>query len=248
MKYRRPKVLSRNHSCNGLRRTLDRTPYRVIVRLGSVTERDADLHINTVQAVKNSSSKFIMKTLFENHNVNQALWYKDLTNVEFPLVAKKHYGRQGIGMVLIKDEKELEEFVSSNNIDRYVIEKFYNYSREYRVHISDLGEIMSWRKLRRSNSTERWFFNSHNCNWVSSNHELFNKPDNWEDIIEHCSRALKATGLNLGACDVRVNKKGDFIICEINSAPALGELGIEQYRDHLNKLIQWKIQDASQDL
>lgn len=252
----RPVVLSKNHSCDGLRRQLDRThKKRVVVRLGSTTEREADVHINTTRAVRNSSSKPIMKGLFRENDVNQAEWcdLRDVTKVDdksvsydkesikFPVVAKKYFGKQGEGMFLIRTKKDWDEFTKKVE-GRYIIEKFYNYSREYRIHISELGEIMSWRKLRRNDATERWFFNSHNCNWVGENHESFNRPSNWEEIVEHCSRALKATMLDIGACDVRVNKEGKFIICEINSAPALGEQGVEVYKEHLNKLIKCQLQ------
>lgn len=252
---KRPIVLSKNYTCNGLRRTLNRTNKRVIIRLGSVTEREADIHINTVQAVKNSSSKFIMKNLFDEAGINHADWFihsdvigsnekgistKEKT-IEYPIVAKLYFGKQGKGMYLIRNLEDYLKFMNEKPSGKYIIEKYYNYAKEYRIHVSKLGHVMSWRKLRRSDSTERWFFNSHNCNWVSENHELFDKPKTWENIIEQCISALNATKLSIGACDVRVNKKGEFIICEINSAPSLGENGVEIYKEHLNHLIQWEI-------
>jgi glutathione synthase/RimK-type ligase-like ATP-grasp enzyme len=97
---------------------------------------------------------------------------------------------------------------------------------------------MAWRKLRRSDAEERWFFNSSNCNWVSPNHELFNIPSTWESIVNDCKRAITCTGLDIGAVDVRVAADGKYIVLEVNSAPALGEQGIEIYRVMINKLLK----------
>jgi len=44
-------------------------------------------------------------------------------------------------------------------------------------------------------------------------------------------------------CDVRVNKKGEFKIIEINSACALAEVTAAAYKAELTKLIQNKIKN-----
>lgn len=99
---------------------------------------------------------------------------------------------------------------------------------------------MSWRKLRKSDAKERWFFNSSNCNWISPEHELFNRPNNWANIERDCIQAMIAVGLDIGAVDVRVQSKDnpEYIILEVNSAPALGEQGIEIYKNEIIKLIE----------
>lgn len=80
----------------------------------------------------------------------------------------------------------------------------------------------------------------------------FDRPSNWKDIEKHCVKALKAVGLDIGACDVRVQSgKGkysdnpDFIIVEINSAPSFGEVTLEKYKKELNRLIEKKYNERS---
>jgi glutathione synthase/RimK-type ligase-like ATP-grasp enzyme len=55
---------------------------------------------------------------------------------------------------------------------------------------------------------------------------------------------VNSTGLDIGAVDIRVqsNTQRDpkFIVCEINSAPALGDLGIIKYKEVITKLINNK--------
>ena len=88
---------------------------------------------------------------------------------------------------------------------------------------------------------ERWFFNNHNCNWVSEKHELYNKPSTYNEICKECLKALNAVGLDIGGCDVRVDKKGNFIIIEINSACSLGDVTANVYKAELTKLLTNKI-------
>ena len=66
-------------------------------------------------------------------------------------------------------------------------------------------------------------------------------------MCEAACNCLEATGLDMGAVDIRVqsNREGNrnshrFIVCEINSAPALGQDGVVEYRKVIKKLIKIK--------
>jgi hypothetical protein len=100
---------------------------------------------------------------------------------------------------------------------------------------------MSWRKLRREGSDDRWFFNSSNCNWVNPQHALFDRPTNWNDVVRSSIDAMKAVGLDIGAVDVRIQSSSQktpaYIVCEVNSAPALGDQGIEAYKNTIIKIL-----------
>jgi D-alanine-D-alanine ligase-like ATP-grasp enzyme len=106
---------------------------------------------------------------------------------------------------------------------------------------------MAWRKLRKEDTAEdkRWFFNSENCNWVGNDHELFDEPTNMVEIIEDCKKAMVATGLDIGCFDVRVQtskkKIPEYILVEVNSAPALMEKGIAAYMAQLVKVFNYKV-------
>jgi glutathione synthase/RimK-type ligase-like ATP-grasp enzyme len=68
---------------------------------------------------------------------------------------------------------------------------------------------------------------------------LFCKPNNWDNIVAACINAKNAVGLDIAAIDVKVQSKDNpnFIILETNSAPALGEIGVNKYKELLNKYI-----------
>ena len=100
---------------------------------------------------------------------------------------------------------------------------------------------------------ERFYRNDSNCVWYLESNPGFDKPLNWDDIVEECINAIKAVGLDIGACDVlvqsAVDKNGDtrtspsFIICEVNSAPAFGTITLEKYIKEIPKVLRSKFEE-----
>jgi hypothetical protein len=233
------------------------------------------IEVNTIEAVENSRSKLRMKSCFYEARtksggelIPQANWWdyfdktdkgelifnnsveeteSKLSELPYPLVAKRVFGFQGRGMSLIEDERGLLAWLRNHpTLDGWYFEKFYNYAREYRLHVGrGVGVFLSWRKLRTKDAKDRWFFNSTNSDWVGEQHRLFDRPRCWKAMEKAAVAALESTGLDIGAVDIRVqsNKNCDhpkFIVCEINSAPALGELGVQKYREVIKTIIDNK--------
>ena len=75
--------------------------------------------------------------------------------------------------------------------------------------------------------------------------EQFDKPETWSDIVADCEVAMYGCGLDFGACDVRVNKAGDWKIIEINSAPSFGEITEQKYREVIPHIVNLKAQTTN---
>jgi len=241
-------IRTKNPSAAPLRRSIV-VPCRAVVRLGSRTHLElprGTIEVNSIESIENSRDKLRMKECFSRFDVPQALYYTleevaaqgHLDEIPFPLVGKAIIGFKGHGMVLINNIDELESFLRTHN-NHFFLEKFYGYAREYRIHATQDHAFLSWRKLRKSDATERWFFNSTNCNWVGESHELFHKPSNWSELEAAAVNAVRAVGLDIGCADIRVQSKDtpEFIVCEVNSAPALSEIGLEAYRNEIQQII-----------
>lgn len=279
-KYFYLKILSRHPSINNLRRAI-KVPKNCLYRHGSVTENNTiKLQINSIESVKNSSSKFLMKNLFLEHNVcsPEYFFYKNnnlylqLKNkkeklipkeeINFPLVAKLNFSSRGRGMVLLKDLKEYNDFIKTKFRIGYYFEKYYNYNREYRLHITKDGCFYACRKMLKSDIpiTNRWYRNDLNCVWITQYTQIksknkfikfsselnpeFDQPINWNNIVEECIKALKAVKLDIGAIDLRVQSSKNiknnqllFNIIEINSAPSMGDITLLKYKETLEKLV-----------
>ena len=244
-------IRTKNPSAAPLRRSIF-VNKRAIVRLGSRTPSrqiyptQSFVEVNTVESIENSRDKLRMKECFSRYDVKQAEWLTldqaPITRMaDFPYVGKQIVGFKGHGMQLIENVDQLRDFIRTHN-SSYFIEKFYNYAREYRIHATSDHSFLSWRKLRRADAEQRWFFNSTNCNWVGEDHELFQRPNNWDELCNAAVMAVRSVGLDIGAVDIRVQSRNnpDYIVCEVNSAPQLGEIGIEHYRREITNIINNK--------
>lgn len=248
-----PMILSRHPSHNVLRKALPKMNTRSVVRFGSTTELNDGkrrIEINSVEAVRNSASKLRMKQCFTTYKIETAHWragtsekdIKEWCAKRYPIIAKGIFGSRGQANTKIDTPQQLENWFKGKILNNYIFEEFFDGTREYRFHISTNGVFLTWRKLRRNDTptNQRWFFNNSNCNWVSEKHELYNKPITYNQIAEECVKALNAVGLDIGGCDVRVNKKGEFKIIEINSACALAEVTAAAYKQELTNLLKNK--------
>jgi carbamoylphosphate synthase large subunit len=171
-----------------------------------------------------------------------------LNDFPYPIVAKHIYGSRGRGNTLINNAEEFVAWRVDRNLHNYVYEKFHNYNREYRLHVTKDGCFYACRKMLKNGVTEnnRWFRNDSNSVWILEENELFNKPSNWDEIEEHSVKALLGVGLDIGACDVKVSSKdsSNFIIIEINSAPSFGDVTLVKYKDMLNSILNSKKNDV----
>ena len=271
----RPMVRSRHPSHDRLRGQLSKLPFRSVIRLGSTTVLEDPhtlngkrIELNSIEAIKNSSNKLLMKECFNSEGILTAPWYKfngnkfqdrnqvigefdiDPSDMDYPIVAKSYFGSKGKGNTLIKNQLELEEFKNNHNLNNYIFEKFCNYNKEYRLHVSKNGCFYSCRKMLKpefKNHPNAWQRHDDNCVWILEENENFDKPVNWDEIILNCVKALQSCGLDFGACDLRVQnnintdgikrERCEFIVVEINSAPSFGEITLQKYKTELEKLL-----------
>lgn len=247
------RVLSR-HPSHKIVRNAIRVPKGklCVARFGSVTPtKNYDLEINTVQSIENTSNKLRMKQLFREAGVSSPEFYTDIFNCtieKFPILAKLAYRSRGAGMRKINNQEELDQFRAEirnrrrNHDNPYYFEQYYNYTKEYRIHVSILNDYFyTCRKVLRqefSGSEQNWYRNDSNCNWLLENNEMFDKPETWNDIVADCIKALNALGLSIGGFDVRVSRDGRWQILEANSACSFGDVTGEVYTRQLNRIVE----------
>jgi glutathione synthase/RimK-type ligase-like ATP-grasp enzyme len=101
---------------------------------------------------------------------------------------------------------------------------------------------------------QRWRRHDDNSVWILETNEKFDKPVNWDDIVNESVKALNSVGLDIGAIDLKVQSRLDkfgnvrknpkFIILETNSAPSFGEITSQKYLIEINKLLLNKKQNG----
>lgn len=160
------------------------------------------------------------------------------------VIVKHRNSSKGRGIFLLKNLDEYFEWAASHSLEYMsccVFERYYSYSKEYRLHVTEDGCFYACRKMLRNDAEDRWHRHESNSVWILEENEMFQKPASWDDIVADCVSALKAMGLDIAAFDVKVqnatHEYPKWIIMESNSAPALGEVGIEKYKSQLQTII-----------
>lgn len=254
-KERHLRLRSRNNSCAPLRGLV--VPKRAVFRMGSttpiehITKRTDYIEINSPEGCKVSGDKILMKAKFVENNIPTAEYvtvnenesfeeFKNRLNESFAswkkMIIKHKHSSKGNGIYFIDSVDALNEWFEGKNPANFIFEKYYTYSKEYRLHVYDEGCFYTCRKMLKSDADVRWHRHENNSVWILEDNPLFNKPDNWEDIVDDCVRAIHAVGLDIGAVDIKVQTNTEnpkYIILETNSAPALGEIGVEKYKEAL---------------
>ena len=270
----RPMILSRHPSHDILRlkhKKIAALPYRSVIRFGSSTEVEDTvakggnrIEINTVNAIKISANKLLMKQKFTEAGVKTAKWItkyqadftdEEIADIGFPLVAKAHYGSKGRGNTLIKSQEELNTWMQGKTLSNYIFEKFMNFGHEFRLHVTEDGCFYTCRKALKQDVPEdqKWRRHDDICVWFLETNENFQKPNSWNDIVSDCVKALKAVGADLLSFDVRVQTPRDkdgnlrpyqeYILLECNSASSMdngtGEVSVcaQKYIDEIPKII-----------
>lgn len=190
------------------------------------------------------------------------------TTLDFPVVLKHFYGSRGEGNYKIDTPEQYINTIKGKTPENYLIEPFYSGTVEFRIHITSFGPIYCLRKMLREDTPKenRWYRNDSNCVWITEfkqvkhgdnfirfSHEAhpdFNKPNNWNEILEEAIKALKSVGGDILAVDVkaqsnidskdRKREKVEFYILEVNSAPAMGAITAQIYKEQLPNILQAK--------
>lgn len=251
MKKYRLIVRSKNHSCAPLRELYTDKP--CILRLGSTTPTERItkrkcVELNSPHACHISGNKILMKEKFIQAGVNTAEYFvysqniniKNYFNLWGTIIAKHKHSSKGNGIYLLESYNDFLEFKNGKVLSDYVFEKFYKYNREYRLHVTKDGCFYTCRKMLKRDAEVRWHRHDNNSVWILEENELFDRPNNWNKIVSDCVKALKSLGLDIAAFDVKCEagvKNPKWIILESNSAPALGGVGIEKYKQQLTKML-----------
>jgi D-alanine-D-alanine ligase-like ATP-grasp enzyme len=239
------RVLSPYGTHNHFRRMRLRVPKPTVIRFGSRTEINPRyIEINSIEAINNTRDKLATKKIMkEIGSKTPKYWLINELPDAYPVLLKPRFGMKGRGIVFVENEDNLKrELNKINNKASYFIEKYTTFSKEYRLHMSITSKcFFTMRKMKKIDKVEDKIITDGNSVWLYSDHENFDKPRNWDNIVEDCYNLLKAAKLHFGAFDVKVAKDGSWNILEINSAPGIDGKTIQAYEKELVNLVNYVI-------
>lgn len=263
------RIFSRHNTIAKLRNSVLIRKVKAVYRHGSITEGNFEYEINSSDSVKISSDKKLMKEAFDKAEVKHAPWisltesgtskWTDFLNkLEFGkdknswIIVKNRWGSRGTGNTLIKTQEQLNAFLKNKDaktLNNYIVEEYKNYTVEYRIHATEDGYFYTCRKMLKKDAPKESRFQRHddNCVWILEENPEFNKPANWNQIVEDCKKAIKAIDADVLAFDVKCTSIKDskdkickYILIESCSAPSFGEVTIQKYKEELPKIIYRK--------
>lgn len=268
------KIRSRNKSANQLRKQITTkiptvvrlgsfTPNEEIFTPAQM--KFGIKEINTVKACQISNDKLDMKKCFDDAQVDTSKWFhlpnidhvennkvyfkledKQFDFLRLPCIIKHRHSSKGEGIYYMKDEETLNSFLKKNlgSFDKYIIEQYYDYSKEYRFHATSNGIFYGNRKMLKNDVLEENRFHRHHENtvWILPENPLYDTPLHFKQIEAACVKAIKSIGLEIACLDVLVSRNDrdvlTFKILETNSAPALGEETSQMYIQEITKLLK----------
>src|ERR1700739_25689 len=159
----KPQIRSRHPSHSWFKKNIGLLPFRSIVRLGSTSsieqvfrkrtseQKNKVVECNTIQSIKNSANKKLMKACFKQAKVKTAEYWlfgeQNNNELPYPIIVKHIFGSRGEGISLINSKEELAKWIPGKTLSNYIIEKYYNYSREYRLHVTEDKCFYTCRKM-----------------------------------------------------------------------------------------------------
>lgn len=242
--------------CRGVYRCGSTTPLNQIFSLEQINSSTPIIEINSIEGVKFSSDKILMKQQFDDYGVKTAKWYVpgadmsgDIHTPTAPFIIKRKNSSGGDRIYYAENDEQLVQTLREfgSDVTNYIVEHYYTFSREYRLHVDKFGCFCAHRKMLRNDATERWHRHHSNCVWIREDNEMFNKPNNWDDIVNAAQLARRSCHLDICSVDIKVSLTGDYIVLETNSASALGEETAAKYIEELKKIAESKLNGEVED-
>ena len=237
------RIFSPNKSCAPLRNL--QFNRRVFLRFGSTTplvSKFKYFELNSIEGVRKSSNKIIMKRIFDEQNVHHSNWISsdnphliiNFFNKYKMLIAKHKRSSQGKNIYYIDTLESLLELLKTVNIKDFVFEKYCFFPSEYRVHVDkDHGCFYACKKVLLEDAKVEWHKHANNSKFAVVREDHI-KPSCWNNIIESCQKTMRYMNLNIACFDV-LCCDNDYIIVESNTAPSLAINGITFYSNHIQK-------------
>ncbi len=257
MKKKRPSVISRHPSHKNFELPLFDKSVRI--RFGSLStfSRVKDIEFPSIDAIKSTSNKVLMKKKFIEHGVSTPIWgYVDLLSLRImsenagipdslqnlfkvedgivvpvcELIFKEKNHSRGEGIMFVASHDDIK-LLRENGKEGY-LEQVVGNKREFRVHVCDGNAFYIDEKRPRERGHTARIKNLANGYKYREPRKEF--PD---AVKDEAIKAVNAIGIEFGAVDVSLSEDGTVNVFEVNSAPGMRSRTRKLYNEQLISLI-----------
>ena len=189
---------------------------------------------NTPASVAVASNKLLTFQAFRRDGVPHPEWTTNILEARRWIENEKKVfcrallrASEGRGIVLAERVEQL--------IHAPLYVKHFPKETEFRVHVFR-GEVIdvAQKRLRngeRDNPTRNRYIRNHENGWVFA-HENVRVP---EQAREAALRAVRSVGLDFGAVDLAVNRRGEVSVFETNTAPGIEGQTVNKYAEAIRR-------------
>lgn len=204
-------------------------PNDVVINWGTSTMLEMPM-LNKWNSVKIASNKLDAFSMFELNSVNCVPWTTDKAVVlswcldgSTVVGRSKLTGHSGDGIFII----EKGSVATLNDIqDAPLYTKYVFKTKEFRVHVVNGKVIDTQQKIKDPDrEVVTWKVRSHDNGFIFARNGIVDNAGRDELAV----LAVSSLGLDFGAVDLIEDKKGQFYVLEVNSAPGLEGQTIDNY-------------------
>lgn len=209
-------------------------PADVVVNWGTSKPAPAGQHIlNAPAAIARAANKYFTFSALAGAEVSVVPWTANMAVAKewkaegATIVARKILtGHSGAGIIIVEKEDEL--------IEAPLYTKYIFKTREFRVHASKTAVIDTQQKVRAPGvEPKTWKVRSHDNGFIFQRKNI--QPNDVRDAL--AIKAVQVLGLDFGAVDIVEDKKGNFYVLEVNTAPGLEGQTVSAYTEALTELV-----------
>lgn len=190
----------------------------------------ANLILNDPVLVGNATNKLKAFQALSDAGVSVVAWTVDKLKARLwqkedgstIVVRQKLTGHSGEGIIVVEPGEETPD---APLYTRYIFKE-----KEYRVHVVGSKAVDTQRKIKDPDrEVVTWKVRSHANGFIFARNNIDHDPARDELAVASCN----ALGLDFGAVDIIQDKKGNYYVLEVNTAPGLEGQTVERYAQEL---------------
>lgn len=185
---------------------------------------------NRAEAIRTVSNKSNARALFQELKIP----VPRPTETEFPTIGRPQKHKKGQHFFICNNAEEVQKAKEQGAV---YFSKLYPKKEEYRVHVAGGRAILVSIKI--GDKTQIVWNKKSGFNFKHLHRHMWLENEKLLKLVKTAKRAVKKVGLDFGAVDIMAFAGSGlplFVVCEINTCPALSPLAIQKYVAYFKSL------------
>ena len=153
---------------------------------------------------------------FYAYNPSNQFSLELIKKLGFPLIIKDLKSQRMTGIFVVKNEKELIDFIEKNKTKKFIFQKAIDIQNEYRIFVIEGKAVSAHTKTKRDYSSEKLGYLNQD-EW----HEFVELKTLPKKLITEAEKAANELLLDIAGVDMCIDKSGKVFCLEVNRGPGI---------------------------